>query len=289
MIAWPALVTAAETGQAAAAAGSFAWWDFWPVLVAVLALAWGIREWVYGGSLLKVQFELGYTDGLQLVRANPNDFVDPSAVGLHFGRRITNPAIDVAVITVVNRGRTAATVLRPGLYFTMRGIAPVFVGGLPLRDLGEGSERVRVEAHDACTFVVPLGALVRVANADVEFQKSLEMRHAVYARAQVTSGTGRIKRSSRLIRHGWRMVSNRWKVVVPLRGKAPRIEEALVDRYLIGGSGLYDQFVDVGAIVGLIRLGKSDADILEWAQQRSRDLLNTGMIAGRARVLLAQE
>lgn len=272
----------------ASVADAFSWWDFWPVLVAVLALAWGIREWVYGGSMLRVQFELGYTDGLQLVRAGPTDFADPDAVGRHFGRRIANPAIDVAVITVINKGRTAATVLRPGLHFTMRGVAPVFVGGRPLGDLGEESDRVRVEAHDTRTFVMPLGAMVRVANADVTFQQALGMHHAIYARAQVTSGTGRVKRSWRFVRNGRRIADNRWKVSVPLRGKPHRIEESLVDVFLTGGTGLYDQFVDIGAILWQVREHKSDAEILDWAKQRSRDLLNTAMIIGRARVLLAE-
>lgn len=120
------------------------------------------------------------------------------------------------------------------------------------------------------------------------FQKSLGMPLALYAKAQVTSGTGRVKRSSRFTRSGWRVADNRWKAVVPLREQQPRIEETLVDSFLTGGTGLYQQFLDIGTIVWMVRAGTSDADILKWAQKRSRDLLNTTTIIGRARMLIKE-
>lgn len=54
--------------------------DFWPVLIAALALIWGVREWIYGGSVLRVKLELGYSDGIQLVRGAPIDYLEPGAV-----------------------------------------------------------------------------------------------------------------------------------------------------------------------------------------------------------------
>ena len=137
--------------------------DFWPVLIAALALTWGIREWIYGGSVLVVKLELGYSDGHQLVRGAPIDFAEPGALQRLFDKRITNPALDLAVVTVINRGRTPATVLRPGLLFTMPGVEPVFVGGTLLKDFGEANERVRIDAHDSRMFMMPLGGMVATA------------------------------------------------------------------------------------------------------------------------------
>ena len=258
-------------------------------MTGVIVFAWAVREWIYGGSVLKVKFELGYSDGIQSVRAAPQDFAEPGSVGRHFGRRITNPALDVAVITVTNRGRTAATALQPGLRFTMRGVAPVFIGGVPLADLGEPNDHVRVEAHDSCVFVMPLGAMVRMAVADTDFQKAQRTIHPLRARAQITSGTGRVKRSGRITRRGWRIRDGRWAVRLPLRGRPLKVEEELVDSFLRRGPRLYDQFIHAGVILLKIRAGESDGDIINWATSASEDLLTTGMITARARYLTGAE
>ncbi len=268
---------------------SFSWFDLWPVVTGVIVFAWGVREWIYGGSVLRVKFELGYTDGIQSVRASPFDFTEPGKVGRHFSRRMTNPALDVAVITVINRGRTAATVLQPGLRFVMRGVAPVFIGGMPLADLGEPDDRVRVEAHDSCVFVMPLGAMVRMAMTDTDFQKAQGTVHPLYARAQITSGTGRVKRSRRFTCSRWRIQDGRWAVRLPLRGRPLKVEEELVDSFLRRGAGVYDQFILAGVLLGKIRGGESDADIIDWAASASEHLVNVGMMTARARYLIDAE
>lgn len=264
----------------------FSWIDFWPVVTGVIVFAWAVREWIYGGSVLRVRFELGYTDGMQIVRAAPRDFTEPDLVGRHFDRRITNPALDVAVITVTNRGRTAATVLHPGLRFTMRGVAPVFIGGMPLDGFGEPNDRVRIEAHDSRVFVMPLSAMVRMARADTNYQKAQGANPPLYARAQVSSGTGRVKRSRRFAYRGTRIRDGRWAVKLPLRGRPLGIEEELVDSFLRPGARVYDQFILAGVIVGKIRSGESDADILSWAASKSEDLFTIATMTGRAQYLI---
>lgn len=278
-----------EVSGPSSAEESFSWFDFWPVVTGVIVFAWAVREWIYGGSVLRVKFELGYTDGIQSVRAAPQDFTEPGMVGRHIGRRITNPALDVAVITVINRGRTAATVLHPGLRFAMSGVAPVFIGGMPLGDLGEPDDRVRVEAHDSCVFVMPLGAMVRMAMADTDFQKAQGTIRPLYARAQITSGTGRVKRSRRFTRLRWRIRDGRWAVRLPLRGRPLKVEEELVDSFLRRDARVYDQFIHAGVILGKIRGGESDADIINWATSASGDLLTVGMMTARARHLIGTE
>lgn len=176
--------------------------------------------------------------------------------------------------------------LQPGLRFTTRGIAPVFIGGMPLGDLGETDDRVRVEAHDSCVFVMPLGAMVRMAMADTDFQKAQGTAHPLYARAQVTSGTGRVKRSCRFTRLGWRIRDGRWTVRLPLRGRPLVVEEELVDFFLRPGARVYDWFIHGGVILLKIRGGESDADIINWATGASEDLLITGMMTARARHLI---
>lgn len=260
--------------------------DFWPVLVAVLGLLWGVREWIYGGSVLVVKLELGYSDGIQLVRGAPFDFVDPGAIKRRFNRRISNPAVELAVVTVINRGRTAATVMNPGLYFEMRGVDPVFVGGVLLADFGGTSERVRIEAHDSRVFLMPLGGMVAMAQSDVDFQRAESMRRDIRARAQVTSGTGKTKRSRRWGWCGTWFRRSDWAVRMPLRGDPLSVEEQLLVEFVDSRTGLYDQSLVIGGVLLDIRAGKSDASIIASFPPPPAEVMKRTFILNRARALL---
>jgi len=260
--------------------------DLWPVLLAALALIWGIREWIYGGSVLVVKLELGFSDGRALIRGAPIDFKEPGALQRLFDKRITNPALDLAVVTVTNRGRTPATILRPGLQFTMSGVKPVVVEGILLGDLGEASARVRIEAHDSCTFVMPLGGMVATARSDTDFQKAESMSGALRARAHVTSGTGRAKRSAK---RTWRDNALRnadWTVQLPLRGKPLLVEEELLDSFVDPRSALYDQFLFMGGLLLQIRAGQSDPAIIASFGSIPGVAMERILILNRARSLL---
>ncbi|MEI2269818.1 hypothetical protein OHB93_10895 [Microbacterium sp. No. 7] len=73
---------------------------------------------------------------------------------------------------------------------------------------------------------------------------------------------------------------------LPLRGRPLGIEEELVDSFLRPGARVYDQFILAGVIVGKIRSGESDADILSWAASKSEDLFTIATMTGRAQYLI---
>lgn len=50
------------------------------LLVAIVAAIFGTHQWIRGGSVLRVKFELGRTDGSQTVRSIPSDFDDPETL-----------------------------------------------------------------------------------------------------------------------------------------------------------------------------------------------------------------
>lgn len=262
--------------------------DFWPVLIPVLALIWGVREWIYGGSVLIVKLELGYSDGIQLVRGAPIDYVEQGAIKRRFDRRISNPVVDLAVVTVINRGRTAATVMNPGLSFVMRGVDPVFVGGILLTDFGGTIERVRIEAHDSRMFLMPLGGMVTTAQSDVDFQRAESMRRDLRARAQVTSGTGKTKRSRKWVWRGKWVRRADWAVRLPLRGDPLGVEEQLLADFVDSRSGLYDQSLVIGGVLLDVRAGKSDASIMASFPPPPAEIMKRTFILNRARALLDQ-
>lgn len=220
------------------------------LVAAVIAIAWGVREWYYGGSVLRVSFELGRTDGKVLLHTFPVDFIDPQTLNRRFEWRLEGPTIDVAVITVSNRGRTPATILAPGLAFTSKGAEELRVSGtLVAGSWGEQEHRVRIEAHDSRAFVFVLQPMVDVAEADVRFQTPQGSNEDLWARAVVTSGTGKIRRSPKRVWtagkwHARKWVSGRWKVRTPLVQKPTDMEKLLVE-YFLPRVAFYDQLLGV--------------------------------------------
>lgn len=233
------------------------------LIATVIAIAWGAREWYYGGSVLKVSFELGQTNGKALARAMPVDFIDPQTVNRRFAWRLEGPLIDVAVITVSNRGRTPATIVNPGLVFTSRAAEPLRAAGVLVEGFGSEQEhRVRIEAHDSRVFVFMLQSMVDVAVKDIHFQTPQGTNGDLWARAIVTSGTGKDRRSSRMVWskgrwNGRRLVSGLWKVRTPLV-KEPTVMERLLVEYFLPRVKIYDQLL---AVASAIQAAESAVDM----------------------------
>jgi len=162
-----------------------------------VSLAWAVRSWVYGGSKVRVEFHLGKQDELSTLAQGPVDMwrAGLPAWALH-ARTIWECHVNVGVVTVRNLGRTAVTVTNPGLYFGRVDRSKLFVGGTLISG-GEVEGRQRIEAHDSRTYVFYLWPLVKHARRSAGKTK-------LRVRAQVTTGTGRNRRSSRLIwRRSW--------------------------------------------------------------------------------------
>jgi len=265
------------------------WTAILTAAAAALGLCWAVLSWRFGGSMLKVELELGYTDGRASVHGSPRDFDDPGLIPRRFGNRITNPTIDVAVVTVRNRGRTAATVLNPSLRFTQSGVEPVVIVGMLIPELGEDDRRVRVEAHDSRVFAMPLAAMVAAADQDIDFQKALGSRKPVRARAQVTSGTGRVKRSPILQMRDRRFERARWTVRMPLRGREPSPQEQLVSEFYVSSEPLYDQFLDAAGLLLNVSSGKPDEEIVGAGGLQPGEMFRRMKMLGRAVALTARK
>lgn len=210
--------------------------QFGLLVAAVVSIGWGAWGWYYGGSVVKVKFELGRTSGRATFRAGPHDFVDPQFLDHRFEHKIEGPAVDIAILTVMNRGRTPATIHTPSLEFAASGAAPVEVGGVLVAG-GETEYRMRLEAHDSRRFYLLLQPMVDEGRKDIARQLPQGTLTALRSRALVTTGTGEKRRSSRwtLTDDIWyrrRPVAASWQVKTPLSGRASTVVEQLLTEFL---------------------------------------------------------
>lgn len=183
----------------------------WAQIVALLSILVSaglvIRNWYYGGSVITVELELmerrwlgaDVIGSVERWKRSEGMLADPRR-GLR---------LDIVKLTVRNKGRTAATIMDPGLRL---GIPPVprrNWTAMPIRLLkdGETEARVRIETHDAKVFYFLLEPLVR--NARAEFGDV-----TIAARGSITTGTGKTRLSPR-----WRRpVPWTWNILTLPRG-----------------------------------------------------------------------
>jgi hypothetical protein len=106
-----------------------------------------VHSWLRGGSVVRVELELGELDSDgKLVRAVSKKWRRGVPV-LEISDTLINPMhVDVAVVTVRNLGRTPSNITKPGLLFGQGRHAVHYVGVLLAP--GELSNRVRIEAHE---------------------------------------------------------------------------------------------------------------------------------------------
>jgi len=174
----------------------------WTIVIAALSLLTtvflSIRSWYYGGAVITVEIELmerrwmgaDITGSIARWR---------SGTGLH-ARPRRGLRLDIVRLTIRNKGRTAATIMDPGLRV---GRPPVPSGSwtiMPQRLLDDGNTMsvVRIESHDAKVFYFYLAPMVRGAREEFG-DGSIAMRGAI------TTGTGKTRLSPR-----WRRKSTVW-------------------------------------------------------------------------------
>lgn len=160
-----------------------------------------IRTWYYGGSVIKVELDL-------LERRWMGPDITGSVPRWRTGIGWDSPErrglrLDIVKLTVRNKGRTASTIMEPGLRF---GPAPIPRGTytiMPLRLLPDGVTEsvVRIESHDAKVFYFYLEPILRGARD--EFGDI-----TLAARASITTGTGKTRLSAR-----WRGNPPSWNIL----------------------------------------------------------------------------
>lgn len=174
----------------------------WSLVIAALSSLTtaflSVRSWYYGGAVITVEIELMER---RWMGADLTGSVArwKSGVGLLAGSR-RGLRLDIVRLTVRNKGRTAATIMDPGLRV---GRPPVPSGSWtimaqrPLED-GETKPVVRIESHDAKVFYFYLVPMVRGAREEFG-DGPLAMRGAI------TTGTGKTRLSPRWRRKlaGW--------------------------------------------------------------------------------------
>lgn len=167
---------------------------------ATIGILLTIRNWVYGGSVIRVVFELGRRDDWgALATGAVSSWRDGSAEKMLTAFRATQ--VDVVKVTVRNLGRTAATILDVGLCV---GPGPVPRGSwtaMPndLLEPGQITEPVRIEAHDAKVFLFHFVPILR--GARIEFGEG-----TLAFRASVNTGTGKTKLSRRRRGTNWNVL-----------------------------------------------------------------------------------
>lgn len=166
-------------------------------ILALIGIGLTIRNWVYGGSVIRVELELARREDLgTLVAGTVARWRQGDGEELLSG--IRGAQVDLAKITVRNLGRTAATVHDVGL----RVGRPPTAGGSwtamasRLLPLGETSSVVRIEAHDVKVFyfhTMPIirGARKRFGDGPLAF------------RAAVMTGVGKQRLSRRWYHRKW--------------------------------------------------------------------------------------
>lgn len=168
------------------------------VVFAVVGVILTVRNWVYGGSVIKVELDLVQW---RWMGADITGSVARWAAGdIPASERPDPLRLDVIKITVRNLGRTAATAMDPGLQI----VEPRGQYGaqthLATRLLEPGATELplRVEAHDAKEFYFLLAPIIRGVRADLA-------NVPIKARASITTGTGKAKLSPR-----WRRSRETW-------------------------------------------------------------------------------
>ncbi|MCC4907752.1 hypothetical protein [Microbacterium sp. cx-59] len=174
----------------------------WSLVLAALSLLVTVflsaRSWYYGGAVVTVELDLMERRwmGADLTGSIARW---KTGTGLHATPR-HGLRLDIVRLTVRNKGRTAATIMEPGLRV---GRQPVPTGSwtiMPPRRLSDGETDpvVRIESHDAKVFYFYLAPMV--SGARDEFGDI-----ALAARGAITTGTGETRLSRR-----WRRSSSGW-------------------------------------------------------------------------------
>lgn len=168
------------------------------LIFAVLSVAFGltgivltIRNWFYGGSVIRVELELGRRDAMGgLVTGTVTRWRDKDNAAVLATR--WGAQVDLVKVTVRNLGRTSATIHDVGL---RGGLAPMPKGQWTfhpnsLVEPGVTAEPARIEAHDVKVFYFHALPIVRAARE--EFGAG-----PLAFRATVMTGTGKRRLSGR--------------------------------------------------------------------------------------------
>jgi hypothetical protein len=175
-------------------------------LVALLGVVLTLRNWVYGGSVIRVELELARRESWgAVVSGTVARWRSGVGTDIFDGLRLMPQGVNVDLIkiTVRNLGRTAATVHDVGLRIGPPPTAKGSWTGMPLRllPLGETAGTVRVEAHDAKIFYFHAIPILRGAR-----QTFGNVPLAV--RGSVSTGVGKQRLSPRWHQRKW----NVWRV-----------------------------------------------------------------------------
>lgn len=171
-------------------------------LVGIAGIVLTIRNWIYGGSVIRVEMHLCRRDAMGgLVTGTVDTWRQNASVA--FVSTTGDAQVDLVKVTVRNLGRTSATIHDVGL---RGGPAPI-----PLRQWtvrpnffskpGELTEPVRIEAHDVKIFYFLSVPLVRSARQEFG-------GHPLAFRAAVMTGTGKQRLSGCMNHRKW----NVWTV-----------------------------------------------------------------------------
>lgn len=186
-------------------------------ILASLGVGLTIRNWFYGGSVIRVELELAREEAWGgIISGTVARWLVGDDEQLQRLGGMNGAFIDIAKVTVRNLGRTAATVHDVGL---RAGRPPVprdswTAMANPLLPLGETASVVRIEAHDVKVFYFHTVPILRSA------QKHFGPGPLAF-RAAVMTGVGRGRLSAR-----WR--NRRWNVWV-VKGEGDR---SIVDKPL---------------------------------------------------------
>lgn len=156
-----------------------------------------VRNWFYGGSVIRVELDLGRRDSMGgLVTGSVARWRDKDNAAVLVTR--WGPQVDLVKVTVRNLGRTPATVHDVGM---RGGRAPLPRTKWTIRPnllIGPGvqDESVRIEAHDVKVFYFHALPVVRAARE--EFGSG-----PLSFRAAVMTGTGKQRLSRRWRRGTW--------------------------------------------------------------------------------------
>jgi len=166
--------------------------------LAILSAVLSIRNWIYGGSVVRVEFELARRDSWGSLITRPVAAWKQSSGVELVGGKPQGTHVDLAKVTVRNLGRTAATVYDVGLRIGPPPTAGGSWTGQPnfYADIGERDARVRLEAHDVRVFYFHTIPIIRAARE--QFGGS-----TLAVRAAVSTGTGRTHLSRRWYRGRW--------------------------------------------------------------------------------------
>lgn len=171
-------------------------------IVGLVGIVLTIRNWIYGGSVIRVEMDLCRRDAMGgLVSGSIATWHRKGEAALV---SMTGDAqVDLVKVTVRNHGRTSATIHDVGL---RGGPAPVPLRQWTIRpnffsEPGEMKEPVRIEAHDVKVFYFHSVPLLRAARQEFGGRP-------LAFRAAVMTGTGKQRLSRCMSRGKW----NVWTV-----------------------------------------------------------------------------